>query len=170
MTDTSSNVQLESLVEDVAFIKSELSKLNKRLNEADTITLKILHVLKRSEETFNIRVARAQLDLFSGLTHSLEHSIEDYTKHLQAQQRGFEIQVVDGITVLENEETIQVTRVTEDTYDYSPAVKPNEVNNVGTEPFTKYFNENPDVFGDRNVILINVLAPRSPEVPVDVQA
>ncbi|ABY62951.1 hypothetical protein ST201phi2-1p119 [Pseudomonas phage 201phi2-1] len=168
MIDTSPNGQLDRLAQDVAYIKMELTKLNKRLDESDTFTLKILHTLKRGEETFDLRIARSQYNLFAGLAHSLEHSIEDFTSRLQARQRGFEVHVVDGKTVLENSDTIQVARVTEDTYDYSPAATPDEINNVGTEPFTKYFNEHPEVFGDRKVILVNILTEQLPEVPVDV--
>lgn len=173
MVDQSPNSPLDMLARDVAFIKTELTKIQRRLDESDQFTLKILATMKRGEETFDLRVARAQFNLFSGLTHSLEHSIEDYTTRLLARQRGFEVQVVDGKTVLENAETIQVAKRADGGYDYSPAAQPDEINNASTEVFSQYFDENPSVFGDRKVILVNVLTeaplppPQATEESVD---
>lgn len=158
MTDQAPNAPLDLLARDVSILKTELSKINKRLDEMDSFTLKILHTLKRGEESFDLRVARAQYNLYSGLAHSIEHSIDDFTERLKSRQRGFDVEVVDGKTVLENADTIQVAKNAEGGYDYSPASRPDEISNEGTEAFTHYFNENPEVFGDRSVILVNVLA------------
>lgn len=166
MTDQSPNSPFDRLAQDVNYIKMELTKIQSRLNEMDSFTLKILHTLKRGEETFDLRVARAQYNLFAGLTHNLEHSIEDYSNRLQARIRGFEVHVVDGKTVLENSDTIQVTKKSDGGYDYSPAAEPDKINNVGTEAFSRYFDENPDVFGTKTVILVNILT----EVPLTTQS
>lgn len=170
MTDQTPDSPIDRLAKDIGIIKQELRKINKRLDETDAFTLKLLHTLKIGEDTFDLRVARAQYNLFSGLAHTIEHSIEDYSAQLRKRRYGFEIHVVDGKSVLENAQTIQVVKNTEGGYDYSPAAFPDEINNDGTEPFTKYFNENPEVFGDRNVILINVLTEAPlPEVSENVK-
>lgn len=168
MTDMTPNSPFDRLAQDIGIVKQELIKIQKRLDEADAFTIKLLHTLKRGEETFELRVARAHYNLYSGLTHSLEHSIEDYSRQLEARIRGFEVQVVDGKTVTETAQTIQVAKTADGGYDYSPAAFPDEINNEGTEPFSKYFDEHPEVFGGRTVILVNVLSdipPPQQEVP-----
>lgn len=167
MTDQAPNGPLDLLARDVSILKTELSKINKRLDEMDAFTLKILHTMKRGEESFDLRVARAQYNLYSGLAHSIEHSIEDYSDRLKARQRGFEVQVVDGKTVLENADTIQVAKNAEGGFDYSPASRPDEINNFGTEALTRYFEETPSLFESRSVILVNVLTEVLPEVPTN---
>ncbi len=157
MTDLSPNGTLDRLAQDINIIKTEIAKIQKRLEAQDAFTFKILSTIKLTEETFDLRVARAQYNLYSGLAHSIEHSIEDFTERLQAQRRGFEVHVVDGKSVLENGDTIRVTKRPDSGYDYSPASQPDEINNTGTEALSKYFDEDPSVFGDRDVILINVL-------------
>jgi hypothetical protein len=173
MTDTSPNSPFDRLTQDVAALRRELDKINKRLDETDLFSLELLKILKSSEESFTLRVARAQLSLYSGLTHSLEHSIEDYADKLAAKIRGFEVQVVDDEKVVENNLTILVTRREDGGFDYAPVSDPSAINNQGTEPFTKYFQENPAVFGDKAVLRVNVLstvpAPTQ-EVPADGQA
>lgn len=173
MTDTSPNSPYDRLTQDITGIKRELDKINQRLNEMDVFSLKLLGILKRGEESFALRVARAQLSLYSGLTHSLEHSISDYTDQLAAQIRGFEVHVVDGDKVVENELTILVTKKSEGGFDYSPAKDPFAINNQGTEAFTQYFQEHPELFGTEDRILVNVLStvpPTPQEVPANVQA
>lgn len=165
MTDNTPNSPLDRLAQDLGVIKQELIKIQKRLDAADTFTLKLLQTLKRSEETFDVRVARAQYNLFAGLTHSLEHSLDEYTRQVEARMRGFEVEVVDGKTVLENGSTIQVAKNAEGGYDYSPAAFPDEINNQGTEPFSKYFEDHPEIFGERTVLLVNVLSELPPKVP-----
>lgn len=173
MTEMTPNSPLDKLSQEVANLRREVANLNKRIEESDVFTQRILATLKVSEETFDLRVARSQLNMYAGLTHSLEHSIEDYVAELKSRQRGFEVLVVNGKDVLENADTIMVTK-TKDGYDYSKVTDPTVICNEGTELFNKYFDENPNVFGDRDVILVNLLAPavnqQSVEVPTDVEA
>lgn len=158
MSEMTPNSPLDMLAKELAIVKMELIKLNRRLDENDQFSLKILQTLKISEETFDIRVARSHHNLLSHMTHSLEHSIESHADEIKARKRGFTVLVVNGKDVLENDETIQVTKLKEGGYDYSRAAEPLEVNNQGTESFSKYFDEHPEVFGERQTILVNVLA------------
>lgn len=158
MTDVTPDSQIDQLTQEVAHLKQELTRVNARMRESDATILKILQLLKTTEETFTVRVVRELFNVFSGVTHNLEHSIEHYSELVSAARRGFTVDVVDGKNHTENAETIVVTKVTEDTYNYAKASDPDTILNEGTEPFTAYFNSNPDVFGDRREILINVSA------------
>lgn len=170
MTDMTPNSPLDKLAQHISIMQSELIKINKRLDETDAFMLKVLQLLKQGEETFDLRVARAQYNMFSGLTHTLEHSIDAHVESLKSMKRGFDVEVVDGVNVIENAETIKVVK-TESGYDYSRAADEDNVDNTGTELFSKYFDENPQVFGERNSILINITTSLPlQEVTGDVQA
>lgn len=150
------NSSLDRIAQDVAFIKMELRKFDARISDIEQFNLRILQTLKRSEETFDLRVARSQFNVFAHISHSLEHTIEAYQKQLAELYRGFTVEVVDGKLVVPNSESIIVTKVGDGEYNYAKATDPDTINNEGTEPFTRYFNENPEVFGERKEIVVNI--------------
>lgn len=171
--NTTPDSTLDILSRDVSTLKQEVVRLNGRLAESDKLILKLLTLLKKSEETFDVRVARSLYNVFNGVSHNLEHSIDHYTEQLKQHDRGFNVDVVDGKTVLENDESIVVTKRTDGGYDFAKATEPDVILNEGTEVFANYFNEYPQVFGDRTEIMVNVtthLQPAKPEDVVHVEA
>lgn len=157
MTDVTPNSPIDVLTQEVRSVQDLLRRINDRLDSSDRIFHKLLQSLKISEETFELRVAKAQVNLYAGLTHSLEHSIEDLTSRLRVSRYGFEVAVVDGVNVLETPESILVTK-RQDGYDFSRATEPTVIDNTGGDPLVRYFDENPEVFGGRESIVINVFA------------
>lgn len=133
----------------------KLEKLEQHVQSQDEITKAVLETLKRGEELFELRTSRVLLNIFKSLAHNLEHVIEATQEKLHAESQGFEIKVVDGVNVKETDRTI-VVRKTETGYDFSAASDPDVVCNENTTAFVNYFNANPDVFGDRTEILVNI--------------
>lgn len=156
--DTTPNSPFDQLAQDVASIKQTQADIQKRLNEFDGTILKILKLFKSGEESFEVRVARVLSNTFKGLTDNLDHSIEDAAKGVAALERGFDIYPVDGKTVLENEQTVVVTKTPEGGYNYALARDPESVLNEGCEPFSEFFDANPQVFGERTELLVNIIA------------
>lgn len=162
------NSPIDRIAQDIAHIKMELRKYDTRLAELEQFNLRMLETLKRSEETFDLRVARSQFNVFAHITHSLEHTIEDYQRQLVDSYRGFTIEVVNGKSVLPNDQSIIVTKAGDGTYNYARATDPDVINNEGCEPFSRHFNENPELFGERKEIVVNISQLiRTPQEPVD---
>lgn len=156
--DTAPNSPFDQLAQDVAGIKQAQASIQKRLDEFDVTILKILKLFKSGEEAFEVRVARVLSNTFKGLTDNLDHSIEDAAKGVAQLERGFDIYPVDGQTVLENEKTVLVAKTAEGGYNYSLARDPESIVNTGCEPFSKFFDDNPQLFGDRKELLVNIIA------------
>lgn len=154
-------------IDDLAIKIENLTRYNEQLEQRSTsqdgIIKAILETMKKGEDLFELRVSRVLHGLMKGLTHQLEHSIEHAQDELRLEQQGFNIMVVDGVKVKEGPQTILVTK-TETGYDYSPASAPENVQNEGTETFSNYFNNNPQVFGDATELLVNIeVLAREPE-------
>lgn len=171
MSENKPNGLLDRIAQDIASLRQEVRRLALQVVEQEKFNVKMLQTLQRGEETFELRVARAQFNVFNHVAHSLEHTIEAYQNQLSALYRGFDVEVVNGETVVENAESV-VVRKREGGYDYSRAVDPDVIQNEGTEIFSKYFDENPQVFGDRTEIMVNISTHLNldKEVPADDKA
>lgn len=156
--DTSPNSPFDQLSQDVASIKTDQSRIQKRLEELDVTILKILKLFKAGEEAFEVRVARVLSTTLKGLTDNLDHSIEGAAEGVAQLERGFDIYPVDGHTIKENEKTILVTKKPEGGYDYALASDPTSILNEGCGPFSEFFDANPKLFGDRKELLVNIIA------------
>lgn len=156
--DTTPNSPFDQLAQDVAGIKQTQAAIQKRLEALDVTILKILKLFKSGEEAFEVRVARVLSNTFKGLTDNLDHSIEDAAKGVAQLERGFDIYPVDGHTVTENERTVLVAKTAEGGYNYSLARDPESIVNEGCEPFSQFFDANPQMFGDRKELLVNIVA------------
>ena len=156
--DTTPNSPLDKLAQQLSDLKREQGKILERMNSFDNTILKMLKVFKTGEEAFEVRVARVLSNTFKGLVDNLDHSIENAAIGVAQLERGFDIYPVDGDTVKENEKTVLVTRTPEGGYTYALATDPETHYHEGCEPFTKFFQDNPDVFGDRTELLVNIIA------------
>lgn len=167
MTDQAK--QIDDLAIKIENLTRYNEQLEKRAGSQDNIIKAILETMKKGEELFELRTSRVLHGLLKGLTHQLEHSIEHAQEELRLEQQGFNITVVDGVKVKEGPQTILVTK-TETGYDYAPAAEPENVQNEGTETFTKYFNDNPRIFGEATELLVNIqaLVRKPEEVVTDV--
>lgn len=141
----------------------ELETLKERVASVEKSVEQVLMILQKSEQLFELRASRVLHNIFSGLTHNLEHSIEEAQQELRIDTQGFDIQVVNGTTVKENANTIQVVKREDGGYDFSAASNPDVVHNEQTETFCQYFDKNPEVFGDKTVILVNIIVAQPPE-------
>ncbi len=158
MTDQTPGSPADLATIDLHTIKMGQIKLEQRMQALDATILKILQLFKRGEEAFEVRVSRVLSNAFKGIAHDLDHSIEDYSKAISQLERGFDIYLVDGETVKENEKTIQVTKREDGGFDFALASDPETLLNEGTEPFAQWFAENPAVMGERNEVLVNIIA------------
>lgn len=149
---------LDILARDVADLKRSVIAMTKRHQELDATILKILQTFKRGEESFDVRVARVLRNVMSGMVHELDHSIESTANAIAQLERGFDVYPVDGKTVLENERTILVTRTEDGGYNYALARDPENIMNEGCDPFSEFFNKNPEIFGDKKELLVNIIA------------
>lgn len=156
--DTTPNSPFDQLAIDVAGIKQTQAAIQKRLDELDVTILKIIKLFKSGEEAFELRVARVLSNTFKGLTDNLDHSIQDAAEGVAQLERGFDIYPVDGETVQENEQTVLVVKTEEGGYNYSLARDPETIINDGCEPFSRFFDENPQLFGERKELLVNIIA------------
>lgn len=158
---------------DLHTIKRSLMKIEQRMNDFDQTILKILQLFKRGEDAFDVRVSRVLSNSFKGIAHNLDHAVENYARSIAQLERGFDIYVVDGETVKETEKTIVVTKLDDGKYNFALASDPETYLNEGTEPFVVWFNENPHVMGERNEILVNIVAyttKAQAETPTDEEA
>lgn len=156
------SIRVEKQAREIDTLKDRCASLERGIEQ-------ILKIMQKSEELFELRSSRVLHNLFSGLCHNLEHSIEHAQHELRLENQGFDIQVVNGVTVKESANTILVVKKEEGQYDFSPAGDPENVMNEGTEPFVDYFEKNPQVFGDKTELLVNIIAlaaPAKAEVPV----
>lgn len=153
-------IQVERLTREVEGFKQ-------RLESQEGIIKQILETMKKGEELFELRASRVLCNIFKGLTHQLEHSIEDAQNALRLETQGFDIQIVDGVHVKEGPMSIVVTRHKKEDgtylYDYAAAAEPEKVHNEGTETFNKYFDTNPTVFGDETELMVNISVYKSGE-------
>lgn len=133
----------------------EIERLKSRAESQENVTKAILETMKRGEELFELRSSRVLLDIFKGLTHNLEHSIEHAQEQLRLETQGFDIKVVDGVETKEGAHSI-IVRKTETGYDFSAVVDPDNVQNENTEAFVQYFESNPQVFAGRDEIVVNI--------------
>jgi len=157
------NEQLDKLLIANEKLQREVENLTKRTQINEEFTKGILETMKKSEELFELRTSRVLLDLFRGITHSLEHSIEHAQEQLRLETQGFDIKVVNGETVKETNMSILVAK-TETGYNFSPATEPTKIMNENTQAFCEYFNRYPEVFGDRTEILVNISMLAKPPV------
>lgn len=156
--DTSPNSQLDVLSQDVAKLKQDVSLVLKRFQDFDVTILKILQTFKRGEEAFELRVSRVLRNVLGGIVENLDHSIDSTAEAISQLERGFDVFPVDGVNVKENEKTISVTKGLDGSYNYALASDPDCIMNDGTEPFNTFFNNNPDLFKDRDTVLVNIIA------------
>lgn len=167
--DTTPNSPYDVLAQDVSKMKQDVASLVKRSKSIELTILQILKTFKVGEEAFELRVARVLHNVMSGITHELEHSISETAKSIAQLERGFDIFPVDGHTVKENDRTILVTR-TETGYNFALASDPETLHNEGTEHFAEWFQQNPEVMGDRKELLVNIIAyttaKADPDAPV----
>lgn len=152
------NSQLDVIAQDVSQLKQDVAQLTRRLKDFDVTILKILQTFKRGEEAFELRVARVLRNTLGGIVDNLDQSINAHAEAISQLERGFDIYPVDGETVKENAQTILVRKRDDGEYDYSKASDPDTIINEGCGPFSKFFNDNPSVFGDRKQLLVNIVA------------
>lgn len=76
---------------------------------------------------------------------------------MAALERGFDIFPVDGETVVENDKTVVVTK-TDSGYNYALARDPETILNEGCDPFSEFFDANPQLFSDRKELLVNIIS------------
>lgn len=136
-------------------LQRTVEQLKARAESQEDVVKAILETMKKGETLFELRCSRVLLDIFKGLTHNLEHSIEHAQEDFRLQEQGFDIVVIDGKTNKENPASILV-RKTEKGYDYSPAADPENVMNENTAAFSMYFDRNPQIFGDETELLVNI--------------
>lgn len=152
-------IRLEKQSRELDLLKDRVSQLEKGIEE-------ILKVMKRGEDLFELRSSRVLFNVLSGLTHSLEHSIEAAQDSLRLESQGFDIQVVDGENVKEGPHTILVTHLGEGRYDFAAASAPEVILNENTEPFVQYFEKHPEIFGEKRELLVNIAVLQS-ALPVE---
>lgn len=157
------NEQLDKLLIANEKLQRDVENLTKRAQVNEEFTKGILETMKRSEDLFELRTSRVLLDLFRGLTHNLEHGIEHAQEQLRLETQGFDIKVVNGTTVKENNMTILVVK-TDTGYDFAPANEPTKIMNENTQAFCEYFERYPEVFGERTYILVNISMLAKPPV------
>lgn len=133
----------------------EVEGMDLRIKEQDKFIKGILDTLHTSEKLFELRVSRVLYNFLDSITHNLKHGIEAAQAKVRAETQGFEIKVVDGKEEKEGPSTI-VVRKTETGYDYAQVTAPDVIINDGTETFSKYFDENPALFGEAKEILVNI--------------
>lgn len=164
----------DKTIDDLLIMNEKLTRtvevLSERTNSAENAVKSILEIMKKGEELFELRASRVLLNIFHGLTHQLEHSIEHAQEELRLESQGFDIQVIDGVKVKENANTILVVKKAEGQYDFSTAADPTTVMNENTEAFVAYFERNPQVFGEQTEVLVNIkmFAPPPVDVPAEV--
>lgn len=157
------NSELDKIGQELNAYKQREVVLTDRVAKLESTILRLLETMKRSEESFELRSARVLVKVLGNVTHELEHTIETTAEALAQLDRGFDIFVVDGHTVQENSNTILV-RKTENGYDYAIASNPDKIINEQTEPFSKWFDAHPDVFGEKTELLVNIIGyTRKPE-------
>lgn len=158
--DSKANSPLDKLSQQVAQLRSDVSKLTTHQRTYDQTILKVLQTLKIGEEAFELRVARVLRNVLDGVVHDLDHKIAETQANLERLARGFDIFVVDGETVKENAQTMRVTKLEEPgKYLYAKVTDPAGTNHTeGTQQFTPFFEAHPELFADRDEILVNVIA------------
>lgn len=154
-TPTTPDSAFDQLVQKFNDLQLEHNQLKQRADVNDRVIKQLLNILKKGEETFDLRVGRVLHNCFNGLAHNLEVSLRGLTAELQAAEKGLFVDVVDGQNIKENADTI-IVRKTETGFDYSRVTTPHVVENDGTEAISVYLVEHPELFVDRNEILINL--------------
>lgn len=156
--DTTPDSQFDKLAQKVNALELGITTVVKRVASVEDTMLRLLDTIKRREDSAELRISQTLHRVLSNVVHELGHSIDVTKEQLAQLERGFDIFPVDGHTVQENSKTVLVRRTSPTTYDFAMANDPGKVMNEGTERFTAWFNENPDVMGERDEMLVNVVA------------
>lgn len=149
------NEQFDKLLIANEKLLREVETMDLRIKKQDEFIKGILDTMTNSEELFELRVSRVIYNFLDGITHGLKHGIEAAQDEVRRKKQGFEIKVVDGNEVKEGPSTIIVTK-TETGYDYAAASDPTKILNENTQTFSDYFNANPEIFGERKELLVNI--------------
>lgn len=149
------NEQFDKLMIANEKLLREVENMGLRVKKQDEFIKGILDTLTNSEELFELRVSQVIYSFLDNITHGLKHGIESAQDEVRRKKQGFEILVVDGKEVKEGPSTIIVTK-TEAGYDYATAADPTTILNENTQTFSDYFNANPEIFGERKELLVNI--------------
>lgn len=155
MTDSAPVTPEDKDIIDYSTLLRRIEKLEHRLVPTEKAVKTILEILSESEEIHEIRTLRSLSNFFTNLAASLQDNLGHAEDLIKAKRYGFTIEVVDGVNREVGEHSV-IVKKTETGFDYSLASSPDEVRNVGTEPFTEYFKANDHLFNGQDSIVVDI--------------
>ncbi len=156
------NDLFKSMSEDTLTLRRTTEVQLKRIAQLETTLKQTLELSLKKEQMVELTVTGLLAGVFSTISASLQDSLMRMKTQLQLENSAYVINVVDGVSEFQNEQTIVVTRK-DDRYSYAKASSPELCIEEGLDIFSEYFDKHPEVFID-NTVSVNVLMANRSEV------